>query len=102
MFDYFINKWKQKNIGNPPSNWKDILIKLLNLEHYQGGDPTDDFERFTEEFEENDDYDKEQETEPQTKRNGWFPDAKPIGLKGGLGNDRPQQVLHLKLSNNLE
>ena len=32
MLDYFMKKWKQKKIGIPPSNWKDILIKLLDLD----------------------------------------------------------------------
>ena len=92
ILDYFINKWKEKRIGNPPSNWKDILIKLLDLEHYESVDPTEDFERFTEDFkEENEDYD-EQDIVPSSTRNGWFPDVKPIGLKGGFGikdNNKP-------------
>ena len=100
ILDYFINKWKEKRIGNPPSNWKDILIKLLDLEHYESVDPTEDFERFTEDFkEENEDYD-EQDIVPSSTRNGWFPDVKPIGLKGGFGNKRQQQAIHLKLANN--
>ena len=81
MLDYFINKWKEKSLGNPPSNWKDILIKLLDLEQYVSVDPTKDFERFSEDFIQ--DYDK-QKFVPLSTRGGWFPNVKPIGLKGGI------------------
>ena len=97
MLDYLINKWKQKRIGTPPSNWKEILIKLLDLENFQNVDRNEDFERFRDDFKE--DYD-EQEVVPLSTRGGWFPDVKPIGLRGGSGHARLQQASHLKLSNN--
>ena len=98
MLDYFMKKWKQKKIGIPPSNWKDILIKLLDLEHFQSVDPNEDFERFmTEDFTE--DY-NEQQVLSSFSQSGWFPDVKPIGLKGGFGHTKLQQASHLKLSNN--
>ena len=100
MLKYFINKWKQKNIGSPPSNWKDILIKLLDLEQYQGVNATEDFDRFSEDFNgKNEDY-EELKAKPQATRTGWFPNVQMIGLKGGHGNVRQQQDHHLKLSNN--
>ena len=26
ILEYFMEKWKQKQVGNPPSNWKAILV----------------------------------------------------------------------------
>ena len=99
MLEYFADKWKQKNIGNPPSNWKEILIKLLDLEQYQSSNPSEDFERFTEDFNDAKDINEIVVLSPST-RSGWFPSARPIGLKGGLGNSTLTQNSHLKLSNN--
>ena len=65
MLEYFADKWKQKNIGNPPSNWKEILIKLLDLEQYQSSNPSEDFERCTEDFNDEKDDDDDSVTDWQ-------------------------------------
>ena len=59
MLDYLINKWKQNRIGTPPSNWKEILIKLLDLENFQNIDRNGDFERFMDDLKE--DYNEQED-----------------------------------------
>ena len=65
MLDYLINKWKQKRIGTPPSNWKEILIKLLDLENFQNVDRNKDFERFRDDLKE--DYNEQEDQSLSTR-----------------------------------